>query len=70
MSAEEVKDAVKRYCLENYPGREWCAGVHIRVGEIRDANEEMLLVLPPDMGSTGPPSVVLIPPEGSSRIPA
>ena len=44
-TAEGLKAAVRIYCDANLPG--WtCASVPVRVGEVRDATGETLLVLP------------------------
>lgn len=45
MTAEELKKAVAAYANEHLPG--WkCAGVSFRIGEIEEAQNEMLLILP------------------------
>lgn len=44
-TAEDVKEVVRRYCNEHFPG--WRAtGVAIRIGEIGEDDYERLLVLP------------------------
>lgn len=45
ITAEDVKDIVRRYADQDFPG--WaCASVAIRVGGLTDGVEEVLLVLP------------------------
>lgn len=55
MSAEDVKETVRKYCDEHAPGWE-CADVSIRVGELREAKNEILLVLPTPPSPLPPPS--------------
>lgn len=47
----DVKEIVQRYCEENFPGWE-CAAVSVRVGPVRAAMSETLLVLPPTLPAT------------------
>ncbi len=56
MSAEELKDNVRKYADEHLPGWE-VAGVSFRVGPIVANAEEMLLVTPtrPEVDGVPPP---------------
>lgn len=56
-TAEDVKRVLREYANDNHPG--WtCAGASVRVGEIRDAQNEVLLLLPviPPEGTPPPPT--------------
>lgn len=57
MTTEELKSHVRAYNDEHYPGWE-CSGVTTRVGQIADAKNQLLLVLPvtaPPITSSTPP---------------
>lgn len=52
MDAQMIKEQVREYCNSHHPG--WkCASVTVRVGEVLDGTEEVLLVLPVN-GSVSP----------------
>lgn len=55
VSAEDVKAVVRAYADAHFPGWE-CASATIRVGEIMNATEECLLILPARSSSPPPPT--------------
>lgn len=49
ISPDDIKDLVRRYAEQEYPGREWHAAMEIWLGELGEREECERLIIRPEL---------------------